>query len=218
MKTVPTDAASSDIIGPDVIYKQVDRYLVMSDILPLYSSTSGSIVIVSDEYTGYGDIPNLYDVVLGVENQTYTKSIIISVRQTIGDVIAVSKTGDLYTIHVNKDVTLSTTNIREILQNIQMIQVSSTTILQEITNTYKVNQNSPGNYIFEFRLISLNGIEEFHTINIRVSNTNQLVPDDLIEPSPRPTQSFRGFIYTIGFISILIVGVLFIQKKRKKRG
>lgn len=217
VKTVPTYASDIDLIGPDVIYKQTDRYLVMSEILPLYSSSSGDIEVLSDAYTGYGDIPHIYQVLLGVEGTEISRLIEISVRQTIGEVIAVTKTDDLFTIHVNKDVTLSVTNIREILVNVQMIQVTSTTILKELTNTYKVNSGSPGNYIFEFRLISLNGVEEFHTINIKVSNSDQLVPDDIIDPEPSSGQSLRGGLYVLAFVVILGIAIS-IKSKKKKRG
>lgn len=220
MKTVPTYASDLEITGPDEIFKQVDRYLVMSDILTLYSTPSGDIDVTDDAYTGYGDIPGIYEITLcSTDDAVPCKQVDINVRNTIGEVIAVTRSEDLFTIHVNKDVSLSTQNIREILQNVQMIQVSSTTILQEITNTYKVNKNSPGNYMFEFRLISLNGIEEFHTISIRVSNDDQLVPDDVIEPSPQPKGTLRNGLFAAGFI-IVIVGVMLAikSKKSKKRG
>lgn len=218
MKTVPAHASDAAVTGADEIYKQVDRYLVMSDILTLYSTPSGELEVTNDNYTGYADVPGIYSITIcSTDSAVQCKDVIINVRNTIGEVIAVTRLEELYTIHVNKDVSLSTQSIREILQNVQMIQVSSTTVLQEITNTYKVNRNSPGNYIFEFRLISLNGIEEFHTINIRVSNDNQLVPDDVIELVPEQKTSFNGALYVIGFV-ILIVGISVIIKSKKRRG
>jgi hypothetical protein len=212
-------AAEGDpIIGPDVIYKQYDKVLTMSTIKSLYTAGE-DIEVTYDEYTGYGNIPAMYDVTLTAGEQT--KDIIISVRQTLGNVIAVTYQNEEYTIHVYKNVLLEFEDIKDILVRINYITVTSTTQLFTLTNNYTENASAPGNYTFEFMLATTSGYEEIHEINIRVTNSEELTPDIVIQPNPRVNifVAFDGEML-MGLLILIIIIILLVYrlKHRKKRG
>ncbi|MDX9692510.1 MAG: hypothetical protein RBT45_08635 [Acholeplasmataceae bacterium] len=216
-------AAEGDpIIGPDVIYKQYDKVLTMSTIKSLYTADE-EIEITYDEYTGYGNIPAMYDVTLTAGEQT--KDIIISVRQTLGNVIAVTYQNEEYTIHVYKNVLLEFEDIKDILVRINYITVTSTTQLFTLTNNYTENASAPGNYTFEFMLATTSGYEEIHEINIRVTNSEELTPDIVIQPGVNANLfvmifTFENVLLFIVFIIVIIIAYQYFNKKKKtqKRG
>jgi hypothetical protein len=214
---VKSYAAEGDIVGPDVIYKQHDKVLTMSTIKALYSS-SDAITVTLDEYTGYGNIPGLYDITFTAGDKT--KDVIISVRQTLGNVIAVTLLNNEYTIHVYKNVTLSPQDIIDILVRINYITVTSTTHISSLTNTYTENASAPGNYIFEFRLATTSGLEDIYQVRLRVTNTEELTPDILIQPPIRASIfvmafTFENVILFIILIIVIIIAVKHFSKKNK---
>src|SRR6056297_1797245 len=54
-------AAASDINGPEVIHKEMDQVFTIGDLLSLYDH---DVFIESDGFTGYGNIPGEYTIVL----------------------------------------------------------------------------------------------------------------------------------------------------------
>lgn len=213
---IGAQASTETIIGPDIIYKQKDKFLTLSQILDLYSSADGEVYAISDSYTGYGDIPGIYDIVLGVSGTTTQETITISVRNTIGNVIAVTETDGSIAINVYKNVTLTHQQIIDILVNIQHITITSTTQTQIITNSYTENANAPGNYIYEFRLMTTSGYEMLYDVTIRVSNSDELLPDSIYLP-PESTESngnVLSVIIAVAFgLFILFIGYKLLRKK-----
>jgi uncharacterized membrane protein (DUF485 family) len=210
-------AESPDIVGPDVIYKDKDRILTQSIILDLYSSDLGDLEFTDDQYTGYGDVPGIYSMTLGVIDGVAEKEIEINVRQTIGSVIAVTKTGSDYTIHMHKNNVLTSNDIITVLENVQMITVTSTTEISILTNTYEDNSTAPGIYTFEFHLATTSGIEETYEIGIKVNTTEQLLPDMVIEDD---SIDWAGLIKTLGSGALVVMAIVatatYVWKKNKK--
>lgn len=213
---IRAEASTESITGPDVIYKQRDKFLTLSQILDLYSSNDGEVYAVNDSYTGYGDIPGIYDIVLGVSGSQNQRTITISVRNTIGNVIAVTSTDGAIAIHVYKNVTLTHQQIIDILVNIQYVSLTSTTQTQTITNSYTENANAPGNYVYEFRLMTTSGYENIYNITIKVSNSDELLPDSIYLPpgSPGNTGNTAYIIMAVIFASLVIY--VFYKLFRKK--
>jgi hypothetical protein len=212
-------ASTDEITGPEVIFKQYDKVLTLSHILPLYTSELGSINVLNDTFTGYGDKTGIYTITLGVENTQIQKVIAINVRQLIGDVIAVTKTNDLYTIHLHKDKILTPNDIIDVLVRVQYITVLSTTEISILTNTYTENSSSSGSYSFEFHLASTSGYENTYLITLNVKNTEQLIPDILVESPQILNNILSIFAYII--IAVSVIGVIaFANNKatKKKRG
>ncbi len=214
---IQTYASEGEIIGPDIIYKQHDKVLTMSTIKSLYSS-SEAITVTLDEYTGYGNIPGIYDVTFTAGTQT--KDVMISVRQTLGNVIAVTLQNEEYTIHVYKNVTLSPQDIIDVLVRINYITVTSTTHISSLTNTYTENASAPGNYVFEFRIATTSGYEDIYQVKLRVTNTEELTPDILIQPPIRTNVFVMIFtlenvlIFIVFCISVYVV-LKYLSKKNK---
>lgn len=222
------EAKASDpptIEGPEVIYKQANRVLTISTILPLYTSTAGDVIVLSDAYTGNGNIPGIYAIKLGVEGEEVEKNIQVSVRNLIGNVIAVSKKNDIITIHLHKSQELTPQAIIQVLVNIQFISVNSTTEIAILTNTYSDNSNAPGTYVFEFHLATTAGTEETHEINLQVNNSEQLIPDVTIEKVPlidwpNLWDKVKEFVVTIAYFAammfVVFIGFKIVYMKKKK--
>lgn len=211
----PSYALEGDIVGPDVIYKEADKILTLSTITPLYSSTLGEITILNDVYTGHGDVPGIYEIELGVSGQVITKTIDVSVRSTIGNVIAVTQTGESYTIILHKNYILTQNDIVDILVNVQMISYSSTTEIYILTDTYSANKDAPGSYIFEFHLANATGFEDTYEITIQVNDSEKLLPD-IIETEVNVSSVLKNILY-ISLSLGALVGTLYLIRKVSRK-
>jgi hypothetical protein len=217
-----------EITGPDTIYKEKDRVLTMTQILALYSSDGGDVIAVEDNYTGLGDVPGIYPITLGIDGELSEKEVSVSVRSTIGNVIAVTETEDAFTIHMHKNHTLTANQIVDVLVNIQLIVVTSGTEITIMTNTYSDNADAPGIYSFEFHLATTAGTEEMHTIALKVNDTEQLLPDIVVE-EPTSTTWWESFwpsfktlfvniITTVAMVLFVLFAIKWIFFSKKKRG
>ncbi len=211
-------AVEGEIIGPETIFKEANQVLAMSHILPLYESTLGDVTVQleGDDFTGNGNVPGIYDVILEVAETEMTKTIQINVRQTIGDVIAVVVEDGVYRIICHKSTTLTSTQIIGILVNVQYVTTSSTTQITILTNTYAVNADAPGEYVFEFHLAETSGVEDTYLVNVQVNDTVSITPDIVIEePEPVPYNWIPWFyaLFSIGAVASLIM-----LKNKKKKG
>jgi hypothetical protein len=210
-----TYASEEDVIvGPDVIYKEASRVLTLSTILPLYESIAGNVTVKTDNYTGFGDKPGIYQINLTVDD-TIFKMVDISVRQKIGNVIAVTQTDDQYRIILHKNNILTNNDIIDVLVNVQMITYTSTTEIFILTDTYTENNESPGLYAFEFHLANAAGYEETFIVEIQVNNTEKLTPDIQVERM-NYQQLILNTLYTLGSIA-LFIGALYLIAKLNKR-
>jgi hypothetical protein len=214
-----SQATTHGITGPDVVYKQANKVLTTTSILGMYESSNGAITIKTDGYTGNGDKPGIYQIVL--EDSGGTKSIDISVRSKLGNVIAVTRTNDAYTIHMHKNNTLTEFEIIKVLENVQLITYTSTTEIYILTNTYSDNADAPGNYTFEFYIANASGFEETIEIYLKVMNTEKLLPDLQID-NPTGAASLLKVLEIIGIIVLIVVMLLVLQvlnkRLRRKRG
>lgn len=204
---LPTEvhAVGEDITGPDVIFKEADKILTISQILELYSSELGDVIATEDNFTGNGDATGNYAVTLGVSETSASKAISINVRQTIGSVIAVTVTDDAYEIILHKNTTLTPNQIIDVLINVQMIVVTSSTEITVLTNTYTANATAPGNYSFEFYLATTSGVEETYLITLQVNDTETLVPDIILDDPPDETPAeTTHWLLRAGSIALII--------------
>ena len=220
--SLPTYALEGDIVGPDVVYKEADRVLTLTTILPLYSSTLGDIEVLDDAYTGFGDIPGIYTINLGVVGGIQEKLIDVSVRNRIGNVIAVTQTGEDYTIILHKNYLLTQNDIIDVLVNVQMITYNSTTEIYILTDTYSDNSASPGTYTFEFHLANSAGFEQLYEVAIQVNNTEKLLPD-IVEVETSASTIILNIFYVVVTVVAVLFAIVMIKKmsvkaKRMKGG
>jgi hypothetical protein len=218
-----TYAVGEDITGPDVVFKQADKILTITNILELYSSELGAIEVTSDAYTGYGDVPGNYAVTLAVSETEVTKDISVNVRQTIGPVIAVTVTAGSYEIILHKNTTLTANQIIDVLINVQYIVVTSSTQITVLTNTYTANASAPGNYTFEFYLATTSGVEETYLVTLQVNDTETLNPDIVLDEPADTVAATMHPIAKAGSIALVISATVALlafvgSKITKKRG
>jgi hypothetical protein len=218
-----TYAVGEEITGPDVVFKQADKILTITNILDLYSSELGEIEVTSDAYTGYGDVPGNYAVTLAVSETEVTKDISVNVRQTIGPVIAVTVTAGSYEIILHKNTTLTANQIIDVLINVQYIVVTSSTQITVLTNTYTANASAPGNYTFEFYLATTSGVEETYLVTLQVNDTETLNPDIVLDEPADTMAATMHPIAKAGSIALVISATVALlafvgSKITKKRG
>jgi hypothetical protein len=204
--------ASSDIVGPEVIYKDKNKVLSLSQIKALYTSQNGAITVEEDLYTGNGDKSGIYTITFS--DTVELKTIQVSVR-TIGDIIAATQTNDVITIHVHKNQPLSQLGIIQVLENIQYITRTSQTEIYILSDTYKDNRDAPGNYVFEFHLADTSGFEDTYLVNIKVTNTDKLLPDILLD-DPTPNFFESKFFNTMLLLACIGLALLIIMKTHKR--
>lgn len=205
------DYQASSIVGPDVIYKQANQIFTTSTIKKLYSAPE-ELEILSDGYTGKGDQVGIYYLTLGAGD--LTKEVRIEVKQLIeAKVLAVIVSDGVPTILINKDKELIINSLTkdpiDILKRIGMITVTSSTLPVILVNDYTENKNSPGDYLFEFRLDAADGSEQHIISKIRVIN-NDTLDDAQFEPSGSNTA-------WIWWVILIIFGIIIGQAILKRR-
>jgi len=75
-----------DIVGPDVVYKENNEIVGITDIISLYSSEGGIIYADEDEYTNYGHILGDHRVLLKTTDGITEKSKEITVKVTVNKI------------------------------------------------------------------------------------------------------------------------------------
>jgi len=222
--SMTTYAIGTDIVGPDVITKEANNILTITDILSLYQSDVGSIILSEDNYTGYGNILGVHTISLYASNGTIaaTKNVEIYVVADLGNVQCVT---DYKDIHVKIDQILTPSEIVYTLENSGYIEITTTTQMLILSNTYTENAETPGVYLFEFRLVNSAGLDQTYSSQIFVSDSNDLfVPDVVFVPEASAAdQIFNFIINIIIFLIVAYVSYLAYQaykkhKKNRKKG
>jgi len=213
-------AAGTDIIGPEVIHKQSNHILTVTDILSLYSSPHGVVGIATDNYTGNGNVLGIHSLELYVSDGTnvYTKSVSIYVVSTLGNVKAVT---DFKNIHLKTDQILSAVDIVYVLEKTGYVQITATTQMLILSDTYSATRTTPGQYTFEFRLVNSAGLDQTYLSIIYVSDeTNLFIPDVIFEGPISVWTKVTDLIVTviyIGIFGLLAYGVYKVVTKPRKK-
>jgi hypothetical protein len=215
-----TYASSTGIIGPEVIHKQSNKILTTSDILSMYSSELGGVTIQQDGYTGYGNILGSYQIKLYASDGStiQTKDIEVRVIATLGNVTAVA---DYNKIHLTTKQLLSPSDIVYVLEKTEYLEITATTQMVILNNTYTTSRETPGNYLFEFRLVNSAGLDQIYIAHLIVSDErDQFVPDIIFEAPPSIFSNIGKQIWNLIQIIIVVVGVIIVVKilKKRKRG
>jgi hypothetical protein len=216
-----TYASSTGIIGPEVIHKQSNKILTTSDILSMYSSSLGGVTIAEDGYTGYGNILGSYYLSLYASDgeDIQTKQVEVRVISTLGNVTAVS---DFNKIHLTTEQLLSPSEIVYVLEKTEYLEITATTQMVILNNTYTDNRETPGTYLFEFRLVNSAGLDQIYLAHLIVSDErDQFVPDVTFEAPPGIFSNIGKQIWNLIQIIVVVVAVIItvkILKKRKKGG
>lgn len=218
--SMEVNASSTGIIGPEVIHKERDAILTISDILSFYHSTVGLIQVEIDNFTGYGNIIGEHQISLFATNgeDTASKLVNINVIPSLGNVLAVTDYKNIF-VHTNQVLTPS--EIVGVLENTGYIEITSTTQMMLLANTYTENAETPGQYFFEFRLVNSAGVNAIYSSTITVLNEeNPFIPDIIFEAPPSAFDEVWNFIKDALVIGLLIFvtyhGFKIYKKSRKK--
>lgn len=216
--SIQVNASSTGIIGPSVIHKEQNRILTIADIIDLYASDLGVIQVADDQYTGFGNILGSHWIQLfSTDGETHsTKDVEIIVIPALGNVLAVT---DYKNIFVRTNQVLTPSQIVQILENTGHLEITSTTQMMMLTNTYTEGASVPGIYYFEFRLVNAAGVNTIFSSVITVSEEDDpFIPDIVFEAPPsfisRAWRSVEPFVY-LG--AILIGVIMFIKHKNKRK-
>ena len=215
-----TYASSTVIVGPDVIHKQYNHILTITDILSLYRSDLGGVSLSEDGYTGYGNILGVHTLQLYASNGTVADAheVNIYVVSELGNVQAVT---DYKDIHLRIDQILSPSEIVYVLENTGYLQITASTQMMILSDTYTENSDTPGEYLFEFRMINSAGLDMTYLSKIYVSQDDNLfVPGIIFEAPPSFFSKAWRFIEPFVYLAVIIfLGYKYMKyKKNGKKG
>lgn len=211
-----TYASSNDIIGASVIHKQYNHILTMNDILSMYSSDLGAVQLAEDNYTGYGNILGLHSInLIASDGITQTsKAVDIVVVAELGNVKAVS---DYKDIHLKTTQILTPSDIVYVLEKTGYIEITSTTQMVILSNTYTENSSTAGSYIFEFRLVNSAGLDMIYLSKIIVSDeSNLFIPDITFDVDPSGFNVIWEYLQNIIYLIIVALVIIYGYKTYKK--
>lgn len=217
MTNITTYAASSDIEGPSVIHKEINQVFTIGDLLSLYDY---DVFIETDNFTGYGNIPGEYQVILNQGNNT--KTVYINVIEKWNKL---ERSNDLLFVSDLKDIYVSNERMLTLYEILYYIYPSTGYVEQsyqfryeEISNTYHIQEfNDDGKipvglYDLSFRLTYYSGYQQTYFAHII---TKEIIVNGIIIEAP-PTTIEIIFSYLPWLICAGIV--FYILKHRKKRG
>lgn len=207
--TFSLDAKAASSTVPDVVYKQANKILLVNDILTWYGLEN--LHVQKDEYTGFGNVPGIYDI--DIINDGVIETIQVNVRQTLSDVVnAVAKVNDRYHLLITKDKQLTKDEIRKALVNINVINASWAMNINHLEyQAYVDNWSAPGRYDLTINTASTSGLSDAHEISIIVSNSeNQAYDFD----APK-SGGIKMTTVLIAAAVIVVIGTLLVGGKKK---
>ena len=219
--SIQVNASSTGITGPDVIHKQYNHILTISDIIGVYSSELGQIQIMEDNYTGYGNILGSHGITLAASDgtTTATKTVEILVVAELGNVTCVANYKD---IHLKTNQILTPSQIVYVLEKTGYIEITASTQMMILSNSYTENAEIEGQYLFEFRLVNSAGIDAVYSSIINVSDDENLfIPDITFVPEAsflsKAWDTILFFLYLAIFLAFIYYAAKAFKKLRGKK-
>lgn len=175
--------------GPTVITKPSNSILAVSEIQAqltahdaIEGSKTGQITVLSDSYTGNGNVVGSYDVVFQVQDSKGNKSthtVTVNVVDNIAPIIYIK---DGVSIILKADEVLTREQIISILQVTGQVQnVTASTQFSFLIDEYQGNEETPGVYMMSVRATSASGNQSVHNMMINVLEAD--TDDDVtVEP------------------------------------
>lgn len=212
---------ASEIVGADVIHKQANQILTINDIKSMYNSELGQVLVENDTYTGYGNVPGLKTVDMVVESldlTIYRKTISIYVIEELGNVKAVT---DYKNIHLRTNQVLTPTQIVYVLENTGYVEITASTQMSILNDTYTENAEIPGTYVFEFQLINSAGLDEIYSSIIYVADGSNLFVPDVIFEAPvtqadKIIEIIKDVLYFAIFLGVCYILIKIVPKLRNR--
>lgn len=171
------DTVAPTISGPSTIVKPNNTTLTVSEIKAQLTSNdavagnlTSSILVTEDNYTGKGHLVGSYTITFSVTDpsgNTATHVVTVTVEDDIPPIFYIK---DNYFITVDQSVSLSLTQIIEILEITGQLETSGSggIELTTLVNEYSGNENVPGIYAVSLKAVSVSGNESIHNVAIEV--------------------------------------------------
>jgi hypothetical protein len=211
-------AASSDIDGPSVIHKEANQVFTIGDLLSMYDM---DVFIKDDYFTGYGNVPGEYIIVLTQGANTKEVSVVVvedwGLLLESNDVLYVTDYKDIY---VSNDRILT---LYEIIYYIYQVTGYVETDYQfryeELLDEYHYNFDAEGiipegSYELTFRLTYYSGLQATYSTLIHTVELQEL-SGIVLEPPPTAVEKIMSaapWLIVVGGI------VYFLTHRKKKRG
>lgn len=165
--------------GPASITKATTETLTLSEIKAMLSandvidgSLTSSIQVVTDDFTGRGNLVGSYDIQFSVTDAAGNIAYHTVTINVVDDIPPVFYVKDGYFISVSSAVDLTISDVIDILEITGQITVDGTggitvtTLLDEYTG----NENTAGIYAMSFNVTAVNGEESVYSVAIEVLN------------------------------------------------
>lgn len=215
--TKTTIYAATGIDGPSVIHKEANQVFTIGDLLTLYDM---DVFIETDGYTGYGNVPGEYTVIL--TQGSYTKDVTIVVVENWGNL---EKSNDVLYVTDYKDIYVSNDRMLTLYEIIYYIYDATGYVetnyqfrYEELKDAYHYaildeEGNIPEDtYELTFRLTYYSGEQITCSALIHVVELPEL-PGTILEPPPSTgDQIMSAAPWILG-----IAGIFYLLTHRKKK-
>lgn len=235
------DTVAPTISGPSTIVKPNNTTLTVSEIKAQLTSNdavagnlTSSIVVTEDNYTGKGHLVGSYTITFSVTDpsgNTATHVVTVTVEDDIPPIFYIK---DNYFITVDQSVSLSLTQIIEILEITGQLETSGSggIELTTLTNEYSGNENIPGIYAVSLKAVSVSGNESIHNVAIEVLESDTEDPIVIDEDASwfQPIEDLFNVTWTwvkanvlmsigigIGLIGFILITIALTTDKKPRR-
>lgn len=216
LATTTNVKAASGIDGPSVIHKEANQVFTIMDLLSMYDM---DVFVQTDGYTGYGNVPGEYTVVL--TQGSLTKDVTVVVVEKWGDL---TESNDVLYVTDNKDIYVSNDRMLTLYEIIYYIydttgyvetdyQFRYEELLDEYHYAFEDGMIAEGNYELSFRLTYYSGEQASYSAMIHAVQLQEL-PGIVLEPPPTfMDKLISAAPWLIGFGFLFY----FLTNRKKKR-
>lgn len=208
--------AASDIEGPSVVHKEANQVFTIGDLLSLYDI---DVFIETDGYTGYGNVPGEYTVVL--TQGSLTKDVTIIVVENWGNLV---ESNDVLYITDYKDIYVSNDRMLSLYEIIYYIYNATSYVVtdyqfryEELINEYHYSFDDEGiipedSYELTFRLTYYSGEQATYSTLIHAVELQELA-GIILEPPPTAIDKIMSAAPWV----LVIGGIVYLVTHRKKK-
>jgi hypothetical protein len=213
-------AADTDISGPSVIHKEKNQVFTIGQLLQMYDQ---DVFIETDGYTGYGNVPGEYTIVLTQGFNTKNITIIV-----VEDWNNLERSNDVLYVADYKDIYVANNRILSLYEIIYYIYDMTNYVetdyqfrYEELIDEYHYSFDDgiipEGSYEFTFRLTYYSGLQATYSTMIHTVEIQELA-GIVLEPPPSTVDKVMSAAPWI--LVTIAVGYILTHTKifKKKRG
>jgi hypothetical protein len=209
-------SAASGIEGPSVVHKEANQVFTIGDLLSMYDM---DVFIETDGYTGYGNVPGEYTIVL--TQGLLTKNVTINVVENWGNL---EKSNDVLYITDYKDIYVSNDRMLTLYEIIYYLYHATGYVMtdyqfryEELIDEYHYSFDDNGiipedSYELTFRLTYYSGEQATYSTLIHSVELQEL-SGIILEPPPTSIDK----IFAAAPWVLVICGIVYLLTHRKKK-